>query len=386
MHTSCPPYRDYHWCGTTLNSDGTYNEWERCDVEGCQMSGLHNHVQHQLDEPPLQEVGEFSLKEQALTHVTVGPGRVYGVNSENELVKEIGDSWERVGTVHDWKQIDIGGDIIWGVTTTGKVFYLTLSTWHPWQPVKGTLRQIAASPGNSVWGVSKQQTAVHKKQGIVPKQWTNVTGPTNETLFLVIGVGKAGVWGVTTNNTVLFRNGTQGDNDSNGTNWIPVDGQLKWISSNRDVWGIQIDGKVLIREGINTDNPIGSNWTEIEGNLTKVDSFDDVIRGVNYDQQVTSSQNRTLWEWTLEGACTDATGKRRKDGENWICDCNGCWCNNSTISSTGRTCVVGMYAITSFHDFIIMFQCPVLPIKTVMARQTRPSASRRREEAQRRAS
>ena len=229
---------------------------------------------------------------QQLVHVTVGPRAVFGINSDHEFVQEVGDHLEKVGTKHDWRMLDIGTDTLWAVDINNDIF----ATRYPekkWVHIAGPkLIQVCASVGHfeeqqnrknsqSIWGVGENNTVYHRKN----KAWHAVAGPEK---ILVVSTGEAGVWAVTTDHQVLYRAGTKEHPGSSGTEWIPVEGELRWISSNRDVWGVDKDYKTVFRVGCSTYDPTGTSWEiseEIPYQVTQVDAYGDDVRGTKYKPQ-----------------------------------------------------------------------------------------------------
>ena len=40
-HNKCAPYQGKHWCATSLKADGTYKEYDYCDMTKCGDNGKH---------------------------------------------------------------------------------------------------------------------------------------------------------------------------------------------------------------------------------------------------------------------------------------------------------------------------------------------------------
>ena len=253
--------------------------------------------------------------DQKLVHVTVGPGGVYGVTSHHILVKEVtnpeGDhQWVRIQSPNKWRLVDIGDQIVWGITTKFKVFQL-LKEGTQEVPIDGRLRQLSVSPKGDVWGVDLEGTAVQR----VEDRWECVDGDeeVHQGHILMVAVGQAGVWLITKKHDVFYRMGTQGDRGVPGTSWQRVGGKMKWISSNKYVWGVGLENQVMIRIGIQPNNPMGTVWKKMgEAHLTQIDAFESDVRGVEYEPEKnkTESKNTTVWEWNKYGA-PEAKGEQK---------------------------------------------------------------------------
>nr|KAG5697726.1 hypothetical protein BaRGS_006248 [Batillaria attramentaria] len=99
-----------------------------------------------------------------------------------------------------------------------------------------------------------------------------------------ITAGEAGVWGVTSDNSLYYRAGTAGGCKSlqPGTDWVNVDGDLTQVSSGNDVvMGVTSENAVYMRDFVNSQNPTGTEWLEIYGlQLNQVDTYGNVAWGV----------------------------------------------------------------------------------------------------------
>ena len=256
--------------------------------------------------------------DQQLAHVTVGPGGVYGVTSVHNLVKEVNHQWVMVNSTNKWRLVDIGNQIVWGITTKFKVFQLLKDGTQEVQ-MDGRLKQLSVSPKGDVWGVNLEGTAVQR----VEDRWEQLDcdGDVKHGHVLMVAVGQAGVWLITKDHEVFHRIGTQGDRGVPGSAWVKIEGKLKWISSNRDVWGIGMENQIMVRTGCSSSKPMGIVWRKIEGHLTQIDAFDNEVRGVEFCPKKTESKNKsknkTVWEWNKYGA-PDAKGERTfKEWKTW---------------------------------------------------------------------
>ena len=278
------------------------------DVWGLDAEGnIHRRITHSTGKKQEGPTGQGVDRpaDQRLIHVTVGPGGVFGVTSNNNLVREVNHQWVRIDSPNKWKLVDIGDQIVWGITTKFKVFQLLKEATHEVQ-IDGQLKQLCVSPSGDVWGVDLEGSAVQR----IEDRWERLDGDEDvkQGNVLMVACGKAGVWLVTKDHEVFYRMGTEGDRGVPGSSWVKVGGKLKWISSNRDVWGIGVENQIMVRISCSSKKPTGTTWRKVEGTLTQIDAFDNEIRGVKFVPKKSESQNKTVWEWNKYGY--DVKGNR----------------------------------------------------------------------------
>eukprot|EP00058_Branchiostoma_floridae_P012052 XP_002597540.1 hypothetical protein BRAFLDRAFT_78909 [Branchiostoma floridae] len=125
-----------------------------------------------------------------------------------------------------------------------------------------------------------------------------------------VSVGQSGVWGVNSNDRILYRTGTYDNEASPGSGWVYIDGRLKQISSgNNIVWGVNSNDDIYMRSGISSSLPQGINWSHITGKLKQVhvsstsnqvwgvDSGDNIFRRTGV---TTSNPAGANWEQIIE--------------------------------------------------------------------------------------
>ena len=110
-----------------------------------------------------------------------------------------------------------------------------------------------------------------------------------------------------------------------GNKFGRVEGNLKYVSSGgAGVWGLDSHNNIYFREGVKESNPLGSDWKNVGGGLSKIDSgpegmvcgitssFRPVCRkGLTYD-----NPSGTKWQ-KLSGRMKDIS-----------CGIYGCWAIN----------------------------------------------------------
>jgi len=161
------------------------------------------------------------------------------------------------------KQISVGGNQVWGVNKANEIFMRTsISPKSAWKRVAGGLKHVSVSDSNRVWGVNRYGW-VYRRGG---NKWNRVSGGLKQ-----ISVGEAGVWGVNDANDIYYRQGTFGDKDTAGSDWVKLPGKFKWISSGNRVFGVSPKNEVFERVGRSAQYPIGSCWKKLGGSLSQVD-------------------------------------------------------------------------------------------------------------------
>jgi len=217
----------------------------------------------------------------ALKQVAVGPYGVWGVIGNGTILKKTSNSWEQVdGELQD---ISVGGNSVWGVNSVGDI-WMRVGEDGGWTQIEGKLKQVSVSglDDSVVWGVNPQNETRRWKGG---NNWEQISGG-----LTVVSCGQSGVWGVSHDDKILYRNGTYGGGSTAGSEWQEVDGRLVWISSGSDgeVWGVNKDAQIYQRDGITQANPVGSGWKQVPGELIKVSVWAGQAWGVNKDDIIFS--------------------------------------------------------------------------------------------------
>ncbi|XP_078600334.1 uncharacterized protein LOC144875296 isoform X2 [Branchiostoma floridae x Branchiostoma japonicum] len=165
-----------------------------------------------------------------------------------------------------------------------------------WLKIGEGIKQISVSTStNQVWaldidGRPLRRTGISKSapQGT---GWEVVQNGTEQ--FLHISVGRAGVWAVSDDSTVMYRVGTFRSEGTSGTSWqtVHIDSKITSSLFNFKAFPVEIDwsghkidrihsgkdfvwiiasyssftyGYTIVRKGITWDNPVGAFWESIQ--------------------------------------------------------------------------------------------------------------------------
>jgi len=217
-----------------------------------------------------------------LTQVAVGQYGVWGVGYDDTIWEKTSNDWTKIDVGVGLKVISVGENTVWGVARD-QTIWMRIGGANVWTGIPGKLNQVSVSAYDDsvVWGVFNKR--IYRWTGSAME---NIGGELD-----VVSCGESGVWGVNHEDEPWYRTGTYGGVASVGTGWIQVDGYLKWISSGvaGQVWGIDKDKNVFKREGISTDNPIGTAWKKVPGcgtSLAQLSIWAGQAWGVSIDQEV----------------------------------------------------------------------------------------------------
>ena len=213
-----------------------------------------------------------------LTCVSKGKSGVWGVNRNDDIYQQNGESWQSV----PGKLVQISsGSEVWGVNRSDEIYRYKGN--NAWQRISGALKNVDVSDQGRVWGVNNNQD-IYRRTG---DSWQHIDGIKAKQ----VSVGKSGVWVVSTNLTVYYREGTFGDQDTAGTNWVKSPQKMKWISSGRNiVVGCNVNDSVYYRTNVREDNPTGDKWVRVSGKLVQIDVHEYLTVGVNKSDQIYKSR------------------------------------------------------------------------------------------------
>jgi len=206
---------------------------------------------------PLPQPVSFSFQS-----VEAGAGGVFAVDKQNRIVRVDVKRQRFMRYPGLMKQISVGSREIWGVNKANEIYKLVPKS--RWRRITGFLKHVSVSDNHRVWGVNKDNAIYRRARA---KQiWIKIDGVLKQ-----ISVGRAGVWGVNPNGDVFYRQGTFGDKDVSGTDWVRVPGKLlKWISSGRRVFGVTSKNEIYERTGLSDQYPTGQCWMKRAGSLSQI--------------------------------------------------------------------------------------------------------------------
>ncbi|KAL8576334.1 hypothetical protein ACOMHN_048901 [Nucella lapillus] len=208
-----------------------------------------------------------------LTHVSVGPAGVWGVNGYKQIFARLGTYPTLTSLGFIWAmqadgllvQLDVGGDTVWGVNHFDQYFY-KLKFGGGWQVnVDKPLKWLSASPGGSLWGRDTAGRVVHRPNSTWHPMGMDIQR---------VDAGLAGVWVLNTTGHLFYRTGTHGDRGTAGTGWQAVQGTFGSVASGRDlVVAVDTAGHVWLRTGLGPDTPTGLAWLRYPGSMQQVDVY-----------------------------------------------------------------------------------------------------------------
>ena len=226
----------------------------------------------------------WSLYSGLLTCVSKGKSGLWGVNRNDDIYQHDGQSWQSVSG----KLVQISsGSEVWGVNRSDEIYRYKGNS--AWQRISGALKNVDVSDEGRVWGVDKDQD-IYRRTG---DSWQHIDG----IKAIQVSVGKSGVWAVSTNRKVYYREGTFGDKDTAGTNWVEVPyKKMKWISSGGNIVvgcnSSGLSGYVYYLTNVREDNPTGDEWKRIPGNFVQIDVHEDLTVAVNKHDHIYKSRVR----------------------------------------------------------------------------------------------
>ena len=90
-------------------------------------------------------------------------------------------------------------------------------------------------------------------------------------LSCISGDCGGGVWAVTHDLSVLYREGTGHGSGDLGSGWLAGLGKMRSVSVGAgSVWGVSRADEVFVRTGLTAEEPRGKEWTKIEGSMRSV--------------------------------------------------------------------------------------------------------------------
>lgn len=160
--------------------------------------------------------------------------------------------------------VSVGQGGIWGVNSQGQIMFAGPKSG--WQVVPGSLIQVDSGPAGVVYGVNKDHK-IYFREGILPSvpmgtDWREVPGR-----LKYVSCGLFGCWGVNKHNHVYFRNGVTSTKPL-GSKWTRIEDPVKLTQIEAGPGGIAAgllpDGTVMIRTGVTRDVPYGEAWEKLD--------------------------------------------------------------------------------------------------------------------------
>ncbi|XP_010898778.4 fish-egg lectin-like [Esox lucius] len=194
----------------------------------CQIdAGIGQVVATDTSQIPYYLVGDELIRlPGALSHITVGPAGIWGVNEAYAIYKYVAGNWVQAAGL--LKQVDAGGDpFIVGANMNDGPFCL------------------------------KSDATVGYKGPDSPLPWTGLSG-----LVKYYSCGPFICWAVNKDDDIFIMNLKP---DCQNSGWTQIDGQLSMIevASDGSVFGANSNGDVYTRDGISASKPEGTGWTQI---------------------------------------------------------------------------------------------------------------------------
>ncbi|KAK7104322.1 perivitellin-2 31 kDa subunit-like [Littorina saxatilis] len=229
--------------------------------------------------------------EGALVKVSVGPAGVWGVNVNNQIwyrddtygtATNLGGDWTQVDEpIFSLMDLDVGDDVVWGITLKGKLtcrkgINEATPQGETWKILKNKAKDVAISPNGQLVAINELGQFVYR-EGLSSKcsrmgKWF---AHTDSSLNLTqISVGEAGIWAVAADSKIYYRPGSMGDTGYIGTEWEQVNGGLVSLGVGKDfVVGVSSNGQIWRREGMASSNSGGTGWIQLTGDLKVVDAY-----------------------------------------------------------------------------------------------------------------
>ncbi|KAM5132533.1 fish-egg lectin-like [Mantella aurantiaca] len=212
-----------------------------------------------------------------LKQIDAGVGEVYGVDDDDNVYH-----WED----YNWKQIpgklthvSVGPAGVWGVNRENILFKMHDGIWM--RVAAGLLKQVDAGGDNFVVGVNAQDNVYCLGESDTISGSSNVCFTQLDGTLSYYSCGPGACWGVNSANNIYYRDYVT-STLCQGTQWDRIEGSLEMLEVGTDglVFGVDSDGRVSRREGIDPEYPTGITWVGM--------AFSETFRHLSYD-------NGSLW-------------------------------------------------------------------------------------------
>lgn len=225
-------------------------------------------------------------------YVSVGQAGVWAVNSKNVLFYRrgtygnnaaIGTHWER--KADNVKQVDVGFDNVFYVSDNDNELLeiAGVSKANPLGNAVKKMKQHAKCVALSTRKDAVYSVIINKKNNTLrynPKKILFKWKSLNFTAQSITN-GPAGIWA--TNPKLAYRKGTLGNRNTKGLGWVEVDpGPFQHVTSGSGVvLAVRTNGTLVQRTSVTCSNPMGNGWTDLQLNVSRVDSYGAVAWAVN---------------------------------------------------------------------------------------------------------
>jgi len=230
-----------------------------------------------------------------LQDISIGQCGLWGTHSGGVWYREgtydndgLGTKWTSIRGL--MIKVSAGIDVVWGTNPNGVFVRSGITdeqhigiTWEKVKDSPAGLDIISVnSANNDVWATTKNQ--IYHREGITLENPMGIKWKLIDGNMKYVSVGSSGVWALE-NSSVRYRTGTRDSDRSDGTGWTNVDGATCFsIASGYNL--VLCQGPhdfIYARVGISDENPTGTDWKKIDGQLTKIsmNSMQHAVWGVN---------------------------------------------------------------------------------------------------------
>ncbi|MCB9492698.1 MAG: hypothetical protein H6679_00310 [Epsilonproteobacteria bacterium] len=230
----------------------------------------------------LQPEGQWIIDRHGNTWGTTDTDHPQSAGNKELYFRKAGqENWEPIAGAITMLAAHPQKDQVWAINKDGSIFArLNVTSGNPqgnsWAGVPGNLTQIAINQDNHFAGTDSANKVY----------FSPTDDPGNPSWMLLLPPlqqSDTRPWELSIDDHPLFTgNKRVFFNTQNG--WIEIEGAMKQLArrSNGHVWAIKNDNSIYFREGVNTQNPMGSSWKPVAGSLTSIGvNQQDTIIGTN---------------------------------------------------------------------------------------------------------
>nr|XP_015798206.2 fish-egg lectin [Nothobranchius furzeri] len=193
--------------------------------------------------------------------IDAGQGQVVMTDSSSNAYFLSGSGWSKLGTV-PLSHVTVGPAGIWGVDSFDKIYKFVRGDFVS---VDGLLQQMDAGGNEQIVGVNSADNIFCLKSSITlaypqpgPVAWTPFDG-----LLTYFSCGPNGCWGVNSADNIYVTN--VNPSTCSKTSWTQVPGAAKMaeVGTDGSVFVVNSNGDVFQRTGITSSLPQGRDWVQI---------------------------------------------------------------------------------------------------------------------------